>query len=337
MSAGRRRNQKRGWTILIIPDRGQPRPLRLGFGLLVIAGMLGIGLGLGAVGAPVLLAGSLSANAIMVGQNGKLIAENSGLKATIANSDRLHDAEIASQKRDYERRLNIEQAKVDSLTRQARQVTAKLVQLQDRVDAIASRAGVGSAVRASTGRGGPIDLEVTDPAQALTALDDLIERAGSKLSRAAGPLEAALRREAAIPGGWPAVGPITSGFGVRIGPRTGRIERHTGWDIAAGFGSNVHATAPGTVVAAGWTNLGYGMHVIIDHGYGYRTLYGHLSRIMVTVGETVSPSEVIGQVGSTGNSTGPHLHYEVRVGGTPINPGPYLNRSRPRYSTLETR
>lgn len=337
MSAGRRRNQKRGWTILIIPDRGAPRPLRLGFGLLVIAGVLGIGLGLGAVGAPVLLAGSLGANAIMVAENGTLIAQNSGLKLKLANADRQHDAEISAQKRDADRLLNIERAKVESLTRQARQVTSKLSELQNRVDAIAARAGVGSAVRTSTGRGGQVNLEVTDPAQAYDALAQLLDKAGSTLTRAAGPLEATMRREAAIPAGWPASGPITSNFGYRIGPRTGRLELHTGWDIAGGFGNPVAVTAPGVVVEAGWSNAGYGLHVIVDHGYGYRTLYGHLSRIGVSLGQRVSPGDFLGNIGSTGNSTGPHLHYEVRVGNTPINPGPFLSRSRPRYASLEMR
>ena len=283
-----------------------------------------------------LLAGSLSANAIMVGQNGKLLAENSSLKLKLSNTDKRHDTEMAAQKRDGDRLLNIERAKVDSLTRQARLVTSKLSDLQNRVDAIAARAGVGSAVRASTGRGGA-SIEVTDPAQAYDALDELLNKTSTTLTRAAGPLEATMRREAAIPAGWPATGPITSNFGYRIGPRTGRLELHTGWDIAGGFGNPVAATAPGVVVEAGWTNAGYGLHVVIDHGYGYRTLYGHLSRIGVSIGERVSPGDFLGNIGSTGNSTGPHLHYEVRVGNTPINPGPFLSRSRPRYATLETR
>jgi murein DD-endopeptidase MepM/ murein hydrolase activator NlpD len=70
------------------------------------------------------------------------------------------------------------------------------------------------------------------------------------------------------------------------------------------------------------------MHVVIDHGYGYRTLFGHLSRMYVAVGDNVGTGTLLGAVGSTGNSTGPHLHYEVRVGGQPVNPGPFLYRSR---------
>ena len=310
--------------------------MRLGFGLLVLAAVVGVGLGIGSVGAPVLLAGSLGVNAVLVTENGKLLTNKAGLESRLANLSKDHNAEMAAVKRDYERRLNIEQAKVDSLTRQARQVTARVIQLQERVSAIQARAGVGSARRASVNAGGA-NLELTEPDQVFEALDDILNKEESKLRRAVGPLEAALRREAAIPGGWPARGPVTSSFGYRFGPRTGRLEKHTGWDIAAGFGSRVTATAPGTVVAAGWTTLGYGLHVVIDHGYGYRTLYGHLSRLYVGTGERVTPGELIGAVGSTGNSTGPHLHYEVRVGNTPINPGPYLNRSRPRYYTLEER
>ena len=116
---------------------------------------------------------------------------------------------------------------------------------------------------------------------------------------------------------------ITSGFGSRWHPILGGYRFHTGLDLAAPLGAAVAATSPGTVVVAGWCG-GYGQCVTIDHGGGVLTLYGHLSRIDVAPGQTVGRGQSIGLVGSTGRSTGPHLHYEVRVNGQPVDPSAYL-------------
>ncbi len=118
---------------------------------------------------------------------------------------------------------------------------------------------------------------------------------------------------------WPARGAVVSGFGMRIHPLF-RIRRmHTGVDIAAPWGSPVFAVAPGTVIYAGWFG-GYGKVVVVDHGSGISTLYGHLSTLSVAAGDPVRAGSVVGRVGSTGFSTGPHLHFEVRVNGRPVNP-----------------
>ncbi len=121
--------------------------------------------------------------------------------------------------------------------------------------------------------------------------------------------------------GWPVSGPVTSGFGQRCGSSGCRM--HSGIDIAAPVGTPVGASAAGTVVAAG--NQGaYGLTVIIDHGDGFATLYAHLSTISVSSGQRVSRGTVVGAVGMTGNSTGPHLHFEIRYGGSPVDPMAYL-------------
>jgi hypothetical protein len=122
------------------------------------------------------------------------------------------------------------------------------------------------------------------------------------------------------------VGPTTSFFGNRVHPVTRRITFHAGIDIGASAGTRVVAVSSGTVTFAG-VNGGYGNCIIIDHGNGYSTLYGHLRRIDVTRGQSVTQEQKIGEVGSTGVSTGPHLHFEIMVNGTPINPARYLSRA----------
>lgn len=116
---------------------------------------------------------------------------------------------------------------------------------------------------------------------------------------------------------------VTSGFGTRWHPISGGYRFHTGLDLAAPQGAAVAATSPGTVVVAGWCG-GYGECVTIDHGGGILTLYGHLSRIDVAPGQAVGQGQSIGLVGSTGRSTGPHLHYEVRINGQAVDPSAYL-------------
>jgi murein DD-endopeptidase MepM/ murein hydrolase activator NlpD len=116
---------------------------------------------------------------------------------------------------------------------------------------------------------------------------------------------------------WAVNAPITSPFGWRWG------RMHEGIDLGAAYGSPIAAAAAGTVIYAGWLG-GYGNLVVIDHGGGLATAYGHQSRIAVGVGQQVSQGETIGYVGSTGHSTGPHLHFEVRVDGQPVDPLGYL-------------
>ncbi len=121
----------------------------------------------------------------------------------------------------------------------------------------------------------------------------------------------------------PVPGEITSGFGERVHPILGTVRMHTGADMHADYGTPIVAAAAGEVVWAGWRD-GYGNTVIIDHGNRYATLYAHQSVVHVSVGQTVEAGETVGEVGSTGLSTGPHLHFEVRVLGVPVDPAPHL-------------
>jgi len=127
----------------------------------------------------------------------------------------------------------------------------------------------------------------------------------------------------ATPMGWPTIGRVTSHFGLRTSPLTHMLDFHTGIDIAGNWGSPIRATADGIVSFSGWEE-GYGKLVIINHGFGFSSLYGHMSRILVKGGQTIYRNQVIGLMGATGHATGPHCHYEVWRYGKTINPYTYM-------------
>jgi murein DD-endopeptidase MepM/ murein hydrolase activator NlpD len=201
----------------------------------------------------------------------------------------------------------------------------ELKNLNNRVDAVedtsrrlAEISGIAPDQQASLhGQGGPA---VPLDSAGLAAL----ENKTAQLERSMHKYEEALRERGMTPSLWPVAGRLESGFGGRRNPFGGRsFEFHTGQDIDAAWGTPVVAAASGKVVIAGWQH-GYGQVVYINHGSGLTTRYGHLSQIGVKIGQTVSRGEVLGNVGSTGRSTGPHLHYEVRINDNAVNPLPYL-------------
>jgi murein DD-endopeptidase MepM/ murein hydrolase activator NlpD len=135
------------------------------------------------------------------------------------------------------------------------------------------------------------------------------------------------------PSMWPIEGPVTSSFGEREDPFNGEGAFHSGIDISAPFGTPVRATADGEVSDAAM-GAGYGREVVLNHGHDVMTVYGHLSAIAVLPGQHVARGEVVGYVGQTGRSTGPHLHYEVRVHNVPVNPHKYLRVTFAQVSKL---
>lgn len=149
----------------------------------------------------------------------------------------------------------------------------------------------------------------------------------SKMSRLEEDLrayEAVLRERGYTPTIWPVNGKLEGGFGGRRNPfGGGGYEFHSGQDIEADWGAPVVSGASGRITFVGWQN-GYGQLVVVDHGGGLTTRYGHLSHIDVAADQVVSRGQLIGKVGSTGRSTGPHVHYEVRINDQPVNPLPYL-------------
>lgn len=151
------------------------------------------------------------------------------------------------------------------------------------------------------------------------------------------PLAVVERPTVSVPSLTPVNGArISSGFGMRIHPVRGGRRMHKGIDLAAPTGTPVYATADGIVGLARW-GRGYGLYIKIDHGADLETRYAHLSRLAVAAGDRVEKGEVIGYVGSTGWSTGPHLHYEVRVDGVAVNPIHYMVAKREQTQIADAR
>ena len=158
---------------------------------------------------------------------------------------------------------------------------------------------------------------------------DVFDRQVYRVAIARTQVDRYTRALTAVPVRKPITGELdfSSTFGVRSDPFLGRPAMHTGLDMRGSTGEPVHATAAGTVVTAGW-NGGYGKMVEIDHGNQFATRYGHLSSINVRVGQKVKIGDVVGRIGSTGRSTGPHLHYETRINDEAVNPTRFLNAGK---------
>jgi murein DD-endopeptidase MepM/ murein hydrolase activator NlpD len=151
---------------------------------------------------------------------------------------------------------------------------------------------------------------ITEEGESLRALERFIANAGRVLT--------------SLPSRWPVRGPVNSDFGPRVSPWSeGTGEHHSGLDIGAARGTSVTAPAPGTVVFSGW-QAEYGISLVIDHGNDIKTLYGHLSRVDVAPGQRIERGQMVALTGSTGRSSGPHLHYEIQVAGKAVNPRLYL-------------
>lgn len=174
------------------------------------------------------------------------------------------------------------------------------------------------------GQGGP---EIKPDINQLTTLVNELKISVSEREQSLQNLKNALieknERLAVTPSIWPTNGEVTSRFGWRSSPWGMGSSWHPGIDIANSTGTPIVATADGTVVNSGWYG-GYGKMIEIDHGNGIVTIYGHNSQILVASGQTVKKGEIIAYMGNTGISTGPHLHYEVRVNGTAVNPSSFL-------------
>lgn len=206
------------------------------------------------------------------------------------------------------------------------EVRSRLEQFEQRTKQLALAAGISeafvapvSASKSAVGSGGPLDRLTGDPEQLLSR-EQALERQLGAVEKRLAEQEIFLSHTPTIA---PVIGVITDGYGPRIDPVSRQAAFHEGLDIAAAFGTPVKAPANGLVVFAG-REAGYGKMIKINHGYGFVTIYGHLDRIMVKEGQRVKRGDVIGRVGLTGRTTGPHLHYEVWKDGERQNPLHYI-------------
>lgn len=195
----------------------------------------------------------------------------------------------------------------------------RLVLEEDKVVLAAAAAVVETEVANAAALLAAIEAEIAEIDDEISGLEADARAIQDEINRLA-------RSDGSNPGilNWPVSGSVSSGFGYRIHPISGARKLHTGLDISAGSGTTIYAAGPGTVILASWYG-GYGNTVIVDHGGGLTTLYAHQSSMNVSVGTIVSSQSVVGYVGSTGYSTGPHLHFETREWGVPVNPMNYLN------------
>ena len=201
--------------------------------------------------------------------------------------------------------------------RELNELTSRVEAVEDTSRKLAEKSGVVNQETVLPGTGGPA---VPLDANSMAALEGKMNLLEQNIKA----YESVLRDRGYTPSLWPVVGKLESSFGGRRNPFGGNgYEFHTGQDIDAQTGDPVVAGATGTVTFAGVQN-GYGNLVVIDHGGGLTTRYGHLSHIEVAQSQTVTRGQFIGRVGSTGRSTGPHLHYEIRINDEPVNPLQYL-------------
>jgi len=250
----------------------------------------------GALLSGILLLGLLSTAGVWVMQRAAMLVRYAHIKQ-----------ENEALKREYLTQLNALQSRLASLEAEAHQVRQTAREMGIEVEDVDPEPADSGAAR---GKGGPHELEffageITRVEATLKALHARLEHERARLRR--------------TPRGWPVPGALNARFGIRRDPFGEGYEFHTGVDLDARYGEPVRATADGVVVFAAYWG-GYGNLVILDHGNGLTTFYGHLSRITVRVGQAVTRGQVVGRAGSTGRSTGPHVHYEVRVNDRPVNP-----------------
>lgn len=235
---------------------------------------------------------------------------------------------LASQLRQFQQRVGTLEKSVDKLA--SKDAEYRSLAGLETIDPEVMEAGVGGPGLGSLNSYPlwPVDSAASKTAFAVSYDLSTLERRAKLLSRSLAEATDSLvsHRELleATPSILPTLGWLSSPFSkARMHPVYNRPMPHEGADFAAPKGTPIYATARGRVIRAGW-EVGYGLTVVIDHGYGYTTLYGHASKLLVQRGQMVSRGDVIAQVGSTGVTTAPNLHYEVRVNGKPVNPVNYI-------------
>ena len=238
----------------------------------------------------------------------------------------LDEAEFARLQQENQQQRNELQKLVAGLDSLQREMTL-LVQNDAKVRVMAQLTKANSDPETLAGVGGPPEIDGSDSFSEMQRRIDQMRRDIDLRRESQEEIQGFLNDQrsmlSAVPEGWPTKGWLTSSFGIRKSPFTGKKKLHEGYDIAARTGTPVIVTADG-VVTRSETSPGYGKLIVIDHGYGYRTYYGHNSKNLVRAGQRVKRGDKIAEVGNTGRSTGSHVHYEIRRNGVPVNPKKFL-------------
>jgi murein DD-endopeptidase MepM/ murein hydrolase activator NlpD len=226
------------------------------------------------------------------------------------------------------RRENKElQSANEQFSKSVQSLRNQLTTVEDRTRKLAIIAGITTLDESSQGGSGGVRNDDLAPNNPYRDDVDKMSFRSHRLQDDLSVLEEKFVAQSRLLSSTPSIAPVrgilTDGFGGRSDPFTGEAGQHNAVDISSAVGQPVRSPADGIVVKAEWAN-GYGNVIYISHGYGYSTRYGHLSSFSVRPGQRVKRGDILGHVGSTGRSTGPHLHYEVRVNNTPVNPLEYI-------------
>lgn len=305
---------------MLVPDAGQTRTYRFSKGKLRL---------LTAVLATSIAVGLLGAYSIYTNYS---LREQLNLAMQTTHQERLT---FSHQQEEFEQTLKAEEEKMNVYARSLGQMQARL----SRLDSLGKRLVETSSLTSTEfdfdvqpAFGGPrMNAENDDTdmilANQMQRIDAKIAMLDTNLIAINYLLKDGIEENSARPHAWPTEGGwLSSKYGTRTDPFTSKLATHRGIDIANRFGAPVLATSRGVVIYAGKVK-DYGYMVEIEHGYGFRTRYGHMSSLTVSVGDVVEGNNIIGRIGSTGRSTGPHLHYEVRRNSELLNPERFLPKS----------
>lgn len=226
--------------------------------------------------------------------------------------------ELKKENENKNAQINDLKAQTDKLYEKSVEIDNKLAEIDKLQRQLEKMAGI-----QSISRGDRIvkssKMQAVDSLDGLQVLMDTLDSKEKELQDFIADIEERFEYLETVPDLWPTTGRITSKFGTRKDPFTNETAFHEGIDIANSAGTNIVAAAKGTVTFSGY-NSGYGRAIIINHGNGYKTVYGHVSKLLVSTGDKVEKGQIIAKMGNTGRSTGPHLHFEVHKDGKLLNP-----------------
>lgn len=309
-------------NIIIVPSKGQNTSLSHYHALAILVVLLLLAVLVGVATSTI--------NAMLSGETSS--AGSEGLRA--------HERQLAQQRREIENAKRNAELHLNALAQRLGTMQAQMLRLNALGQRLTHKAGLDKKefnFSEEPARGGPVNetllanASVPDFLKSLEQLSGQIEKKTSHLSVLEGVMIDRELRAAASPIGWPVQGGwVSSAFGMRADPFTGQTSSHDGVDIAIGLGSPIKALSRGVVTYAGEKlgREGYGLIVEINHGNGFATRYAHLRQVLVKAGERVEKGQAVALVGSSGRSTGPHLHFEVLRDGRTVNPQPFLRPSQ---------